>query len=188
MNKAKPVNDSDTGDNAKKYVQFELKNMVGEYIAKYFHYESTSMMYGNVYSGICHFRVKNYNKLEVEVNKEKKTIKINWRIYTIEPNSSQWIGICDERNKLRHYEYVCYHTYSNDSKMQGTMILENNKFIDEFFSNNKNGVKSNENTKEMEKTIEKEKNENTGEKTWKIKFYNKGLIMSSKLMEIPLRK
>ena len=69
--------------------------------------------------------------------------------------------------------------------MKGTVIIENNKFTDEFFNNKKS--KESEDTKEIEKTIEKEKPDETS-KTWKVKFYNKGMIMSSKLMEIPLKK
>lgn len=185
MSKAKFVKDNETNENALKYVKFNLKNMVGDYIIKYFHYNSTSMLHGNVYSGICGISVKNYNNLEVKVDKKNKRLVINWRIYTIEPNNSQWIGICDEKNKLKHYEYVCYHKYDNDSKMKGTVIIENNKFTDEFFNNKKS--KESEDTKEIEKTIEKEKPDETS-KTWKVKFYNKGMIMSSKLMEIPLKK
>lgn len=185
MNKAKFVKENETNENAMKYVQFNLKNMIGDYIVKYFHYNSTSMLRGNVYSGICAFSIENYNKLEVKVDKNKKTIQVNWRIYTIEPNNSQWIGICDENNKLRHYEYVCYHKYTNDSKMQGTVLIENNKFTEAFF-----GGKYNEqnDTKEMEKTIEEEKLEENAPKTWKVKFYNKGMLMNYKVMEIPLNK
>ena len=185
MNKAKFVNENETNEEAMKYVQFDLKNMIGDYIVKYFHYSSTSMLHGNVYSGITEFSVENYNKLDVEIDKENKKITINWRIYTIEPNNSQWIGICDENNKLRHYEYVCYHKYENDSKMQGTVIIENNKFTEEFFAkpNEVSEKKEDKEKTEMEKTIEEEKTDEK-EKTWKVKFYNKGMFMNSKLMEI----
>lgn len=192
MNKAKFVNENETNEDAMKYVQFDLKNMIGDYIVKYFHYNSTSMLHGNVYSGICEFSVENYNKLDVEIDKENKKITINWRIYTIEPNNSQWIGICDENNKLRHYEYVCYHKYDNDSKMKGTVIIENNKFTEAFFADPKELEKKeevkDEKKAEMEKTIEEEKTDDKAEKTWKVKFYNKGMFMSSKLMEIPINR
>jgi len=186
MNKAKFVKENETNENAMKYVQFDLKNMIGDYIVKYFHYNSTSMIHGNVYSGITEFSVENYNKLEVKVDKKNKSIKVNWRIYTIEPNNSQWIGICDENNKLRHYEYVCYHNYDNESKMSGTVLISN-KFTELFFDGK---VDNNKDTKkeEIEKTIEKEKNDETAEKTWKVKFYNKGMLMNYKVMEIPLKK
>jgi len=186
MNKAKFVNENETNENAMKYVQFDLNNMIGDYIVKYFHYNSTSMLRGNVYSGIIDFSIENYNKLEVKVDKKNKKITINWRIYTIEPNNSQWIGICDEKNKLRHYEYVCYHKYDNDSKMKGTVIIENNKFIDAFFGGKEE--EQDDKKKEMEKTIEEEKPEKNAPKTWKVKFYNKGMIMNYKVMEIPLNK
>jgi len=186
MNKAKFVKENETNQDAMKYVQFDLKNMIGDYIVKYFHYNSTSMLHGNVYSGITEFSVENYNKLEVKVDKKNKKITVNWRIYTIEPNNSQWIGICDEKNKLRHYEYVCYHKYENDSKMQGTVIIENNKFTEAFFGG-KEDVQDDK-KKEMEKTIEEENNDKNAPKTWKVKFYNKGMIMNYKVMEIPLNK
>lgn len=191
MNKAKFVNENETNEDDMKYVQFDLKNMIGDYIVKYFHYNSTSMFCGNVYSGICDFSVENYNKLDVEIDKENKKITINWRIYTIEPNNNQWIGICDEKNKLRHYEYVCYHKYDNDSKMKGTVIIENNKFTEAFFKNEEAEKKEDdkdEKKDEIEKTIEEEKIDYKTEKTWKVKFYNKGMFMSSKLMEIPINR
>jgi len=186
MNKAKFVNENETNEDAMKYVEFNLKNMIGDYTVKYFHYDSTSMLRGNVYSGITEFSVENYNKLEVEVDKENKKITVNWRIYTVEPNNSQWIGICDENNKLRHFEYVCYHKYENDSKMQGTVLIENNKFTEAFFDEKKE--ENTEETKEMEKTVEEEKSDENAPKTWKVKFYNKGMIFNTKIMEIPLDK
>ena len=192
MNKAKFVNENETNEDAMKYVQFDLKNMIGDYIVKYFHYNSTSMIRGNVYSGITEFSVENYNKLDVEIDKENKKITVNWRIYTIEPNNGQWIGICDEKNKLRHFEYVCYHKYDNDSKMKGTVIIENNKFTEAFFADPKELEKKeevkDEKKAEIEKTIEEEKTDDKAEKTWKVKFYNKGMFMSSKLMEIPINR
>ena len=187
MDKAKYINDNDINENGIKFVQFELKNMIGDYIIKYFHYNSTSMLHGNVYSGICNISVKNYNNLEVKVDRKNKSIRVNWRIYTIEPNNSQWIGICDEKNKLKHYEYVCYHKYDNESKMQGTVLIENNKFTEEFFDNKIDNNKD-EKKEEMEKSIEEEKIDENAEKTWKVKFYNKGMIMNYKVMEIPLNK
>ena len=69
--------------------------------------------------------------------------------------------------------------------MQGTVIIENNKFTEEFFAkpNEVSEKKEDKEKTEMEKTIEEEKTDEK-EKTWKVKFYNKGMFMNSKLMEI----
>ena len=70
--------------------------------------------------------------------------------------------------------------------MQGTVLIENNKFTEAFFDEKKE--ENNEETKEMEKTIEEEKPEENAPKTWKVKFYNKGMIFNTEIMEIPLDK
>lgn len=148
-----------------KLISFNLHNIIGEFSIKYFYYDSTSMFKGNVFSGFNTIKIDNYDNISINLNKDDKNIKIYWRLYTIAPNSNQWIGIYNDEDKLIHYEYVCDHVYTDETRTEGVITIENNDFIKDFFDNYINLDKIN---------------------NWKVKFMCKGLFTSYMFMNISL--
>jgi len=121
---------TDNGDN--KEMIFKIKHIHGLFSIRYFYYNSLSMIYGNVYSGSKTIKLKNYNELGIVLDDRFKQLKVYWRLYTIDPNDSQWIGIY-ENDKLLTYEYISKHHYLNELHTEGVVIIGHKKTYNKSF-------------------------------------------------------
>lgn len=148
-------------ENNYKTITFNLKYIYGFFVIKYFYYDSMSMINGNVYSGISYIDIPNYDKLEIKLDLTFGKIKIYWKLYSIKPDSNQWIGIF-ENNKLISYQYVCKHKYLNINKTEGIVNFDDKNLYDIFYKiymNNDESINS-----------------------YTITFFNKGLLFKSNVV------
>ena len=122
------------------------------------------MIYGNVYSGSKTVKLKNYNELGIVLDDRFKQIKVYWRLYTIDPNDSQWVGIY-ENDKLLTYEYISKHHYLNDLHTEGVVIIGHKKTYDK-----------------IKEVLDKNQPDNR----YSIKFYTKAYLMSNLIMSCSL--
>jgi len=153
---------TDNGDN--KEIIFKIKHIHGLFSIRYFYYNSLSMLYGNVYSGSKTIKLQNYNSLGVVLNDRFKQIQIYWRLYTIDPNDSQWIGIY-ENDKLLTYEYISKHHYLNELHTEGVVIIGHKKTYNK-----------------IKEIIDKNQPDNR----YSIKFFTKSYLISNLVMSCSL--
>lgn len=153
---------TDNGDN--KEMIFKIKHIHGLFDIRYFYYNSLSMIYGNVYSGCKTIKLQNFNELGVVLDDRFKQIKVYWRLYTIDPNDSQWIGIY-ENDKLLTYEYICKHHYLNDLHTEGVVIIGHKKTYNK---------------------VKEILSKNQPDNRYSIKFFTKSYLMSSLIMSCSL--
>lgn len=153
---------TDNGNN--KEMIFKIKHIHGLFDIRYFYYNSLSMLYGNVYSGSKTIKLQNFNELGVILDDRFNQIKVYWRLYTIDPNDSQWIGIY-ENDKLLTYEYICKHHYLNDLHTEGVVIIGHKKTYNK---------------------IKEVLSKNQPDNKYSIKFFTKSYLMSNLIMSCSL--
>jgi len=112
---------TDTG----KYMVFTMKlpRRPGQYQLRYFLQNSLSRWNGNVFSGFAPVDVPDEDRVVASYDVREKKLRILWRVYSVDPNSSQWIGIYDGNGQRIANDYVCYHEYSSRTKESGIVTL-----------------------------------------------------------------
>jgi len=101
----------------------QMPKTPGKYELRYFFGSSQSKYYGNAFSGRAPVVIPCEDVLKATYDTIKKRCTITWKIYSVDPNDWQWIGLYDSNGNRITYEYTCKHIYTTKNKNEGVVVL-----------------------------------------------------------------
>jgi len=104
---------------------FPMPRKPGNYDIRYYFQGSQSLQNSNAYSGEYPLIVPCRDSLIASYDVEDRRCTISWKVYSVEPNKWQWIGVYDGNGQRIAFEYVSNHVYTTDTKEEGIVILKN---------------------------------------------------------------
>jgi len=142
----------------------------GKYDLRYFFGSSQSIQNGNAFSGHKQVEVPCEDVLTATYDVEKRSCTIAWKVYSVEPNKWQWIGLYDNRGQRLASEYVSSHIYTAAGKEEGVVCLKS--LPREFNDWSDTGV--------MPSVI----------RSWRLRFYNTYFseMITQPVMDVPFLK
>jgi len=102
----------------------QMPKKEGLYDLRYFFGNSLSLQNGNAFSGRSSVMIPCDDSLKASYDVENRICRIAWKIYSVDPNNWQWIGLYDGAGNLLSCEYVCYHSYTTNTKTEGVVTLK----------------------------------------------------------------
>lgn len=113
-------------DGADMVFNLKMPRKPGKYELRYFFGNSQSLQNGNAFSGRVPVVVPCEDVLTATFEVDIQRCTIAWKVYSVEPNKWQWIGVYDSCGQRLAFEYVCNHIYTTSTKEEGIIMLKNN--------------------------------------------------------------